>query len=246
LALIVGTLGAIFFSVRFTRPIFANKPTVAAALTQRVPAAAAVLEPAPAVPPVDTSAIGRLTSTPQFETDRKAFAADLVRTGRMSQARADSIAFYAVREAYLRGIPPAVIFGVMLTENAQFVSRAMSNVGAVGLMQVYPKVWLKALSQKFGKDLAADSTNLKYGVFILSTYVKSSLGQVKPQDVTKGLLRYNGCVHGTNTPNCRTYPSKVQRYVENQGESLCGDKSFYDCIAKPFVAGLMGKPEETQ
>ena len=87
---------------------------------------------------------------------------------------------------------------------------------------------------------------MRYGVFILSTYVKSSQGQVKPQDLTKGLLHYNGCVHGTNTPNCRTYPGKVQRYVENQGESLCGDRSFYDCIAKPFIAGLLGKTEETQ
>jgi hypothetical protein len=22
---------------------------------------------------------------------------------------------------------------------------------------------------------------------------------------------------------------------------MCGDKSFYDCIAKPFIAGLFGK-----
>ena len=69
----------------------------------------------------------------------------------MSQARADSIAYYAVRESYVNGIPPAVVFGVMLTENAMFVSGAMSNVGAVGLMQVYPKIWLKELSAKFGK-----------------------------------------------------------------------------------------------
>jgi len=113
-------------------------------------------------------------------------------------------------------------------------------------MQVYPRIWLKALSSKFGRDLAADSTNLKYGVYILSQYMKSTQGKVQPQDITKGLLRYNGCVRGTNTPNCRTYPTKVKNYVERQGESLCGDKSFYECIAKPFVAGLLGKTEETQ
>src|SRR2546423_505869 len=85
----------------------------------------------------------------------------------------ERIARYAVREAFLRGIPPAVIFGIMLTENAQFISRAKSNVGAVGLMQVYPKVWLKDLSRLFGaRDVAADSTNLRFGVFILSTYLK--------------------------------------------------------------------------
>jgi hypothetical protein len=54
-------------------------------------------------------------------------------------------------------------------------------------------------------------------------------------------LKYNGCVKGTNTPNCRSYPSKVKNYVEKEAESLCGDKTFYECIAKPFMNGLLGK-----
>lgn len=237
--LIIGaTVGAIVFSVQHVHPIFANQPKVAQALMKEVPIAKAALSPTPA----DTSAAARAVRSPQFEKDRQAFAADLVRTGHMSPARADSVSYYAVREAYIRGIPPAVVFGVMLTENATFVSSAMSNVGAVGLMQVYPKVWLKALSAKFGHDLASDSTNLKYGIFILSTYMKSKQGSaVTPSAVSSGLLKYNGCVHGSNTPNCYTYPSKVKKYVEKQGTSLCGDKSFYDCIAKPFVNGLLGK-----
>jgi hypothetical protein len=163
----------------------------------------------------------------------------------MPQSRADSIAFYAVREAYRDGIPPAVVFGVMLTENSLFVSSAMSNVGAVGLMQVYPRIWLKALSAKFGRNLAADSTNLKYGVYILSQYVKSDSGRVTPAAIAAGLLHYNGCVRGTNTHGCATYPTKVKTYVERQGNSLCGDKSFYECIARPFVAGLFGQRADT-
>jgi soluble lytic murein transglycosylase-like protein len=133
----------------------------------------------------------------------------------------------------------------MLTENALFVSNAMSNVGAVGLMQVYPKIWLKELGDKFGTDLASDSTNVKYGVYILSEYIKAKKAgsAVTATDVNRGLLKYNGCVRGTNTPNCRTYPTKVRNYVERQAESLCGDKSFYECITKPFVEGLLGKRE---
>ena len=163
-----------------------------------------------------------------------------MKTGRMSQARADSIAYYAVRESYVNGIPPAVVFGVMLTENARFVSGAMSNVGAVGLMQVYPKVWLKALRAKFGSDLATDSTNLKYGIYILSLR-QVRLGQGPAGDLSKGLLRYNGCVRGHEYAALQDYPSKVKTYVEQQGMSICGDKSFYDCIAKPFIAGFLGK-----
>jgi hypothetical protein len=239
IAIILACLAAIIVAVRFIHPVFANQPTVAQAITQKIPVAKAVLAPTPP----DTDRLAQLVKSPQFETDRQAFAASLVKTGRMSQARADSISYYAVRESYRYGIPPAVVFGVMLTENALFVSSAMSNVGAVGLMQVYPKIWLKELRGKFGADLAADSTNLKYGIYILSTYIKhsSDSGGVAAGDLSKGLLRYNGCVRGTNTPNCATYPSKVKTYVEKQGGSICGDKGFYDCIARPFIAGLFGK-----
>lgn len=234
--IILGTVGAIVFSVRHVHPIFANQPSLVSEISRVLPASKAVL-PAPA----DTGKLAQLLASPNFARDRAAFAADLVKTGRMDQARADSIAFYAVRESYVEGIPPAVVFGVMLTENALFVSGAMSNVGAVGLMQVYPKVWLKALSSKFGKDLATDSTNLKYGIYILSQYIKSDSGKVTPSDLSKGLLHYNGCVKGSNTPNCHTYPSKVKTYVDKLGNSICGEKGFFDCIAKPFIAGLFGK-----
>jgi hypothetical protein len=238
-AIILGCLAAIIVAIRFIHPIFTNQPTVAQQITQTIPATKAVLAPTPP----DTDRLARMLKSPQFATDRQAFAASLVKTGRMNQARADSISYYAVREAYRYGIPPAVVFGVMLTENALFVSSAMSNVGAVGLMQVYPKIWLKELRKKFGSDLASDSTNLKYGIYILSTYIKhsSEAGGVAAGDLSRGLLRYNGCVRGTNTPNCRNYPSKVKMYVEKQGGPICGGKGFYDCIAKPFIAGLFGK-----
>ncbi|HEV8234970.1 MAG TPA: transglycosylase SLT domain-containing protein [Gemmatimonadaceae bacterium] len=238
IGVIIVLVAAIIFAVNHERPIFAGQPSVAQSLAERVPLTKPIL--APTASP-DTGRLASLLASPAFAADSANFAADLVRTGRMSQARADSIAYYAVREAYQRGIPPAVIFGVMLTENALFVSNALSNVGAVGLMQVYPKIWLKALGDKFGTDLASDSTNVKYGVYILAEYIKHTGAQVTPSEVQKGLLRYNGCVRGTNTPNCRTYPTKVKNYVERQAESLCGDKTFYQCIAKPFMDGLLGK-----
>jgi len=246
LGIIFVTVCAIVFSVRTMNPIFAGQPTVAASIIKAIPIAKAALPGSDTLGVKDTTQLAKLMKSPQFAKDSAAFAADLVATGHMTPARADSISYYAVREAYRNGIPPAVVFGVMLTENARFVSGAMSNVGAVGLMQVYPKVWLKALSGKFGKDLASDSTNLKYGIFILKQYVKSDSGAVSAGDLSKGLLHYNGCVKGTNTPNCKTYPSKVKTYVEQAGTAICGDKSFYDCIAKPFLTGLLGKKDDAQ
>jgi hypothetical protein len=235
--LVIVTLAAIIVGIRVTNPIFANQPQVVASLTKDLPVTKAVLD---TMAPIRDTLRAAIVALPEFERDRAAFAADLVATGHMDPARADTVAYFAVREAYLRGIPPAVVFGVMLTENSRFVSRALSNVGAVGLMQVYPKVWLKALQEKFGADLATDSTNLKYGVYILSTYIKTDKGVANPGAVNKGLLRYNGCVRGTNTPHCHNYPEKVAGYVKNQGGSICGNKGFYDCIAKPFVEGFTG------
>ena len=236
-ALIVSTLSAIIVGVKVTNPIFANQPEVVEALTKDAPVAKAMLD---TLAPIRDTLRAAIVGMPEFERDRKLFAADLVATGHMDPARADTVAYYAVREAYLRGIPPAVVFGVMLTENSRFVSKALSNVGAVGLMQVYPKVWLKALQEKFGSDLATDSTNLKYGVYILSTYIKTDRGSAQAAAVNRGLLRYNGCVRGSNTPHCHNYPTKVATYVKKQGGSICGSKGFYECIAKPFVEGFTG------
>jgi hypothetical protein len=246
---ILALLAAIGLVASRMQPVYAGRAPVVGAVMR---AAKPELPPAPA-PPMVTGAladsVARIEASPEFADQKSRFAADLVRTGRMSQARADSIAHFAVREAFLRGVPPAVIFGVMLTENAQFISHAKSNVGAVGLMQVYPKYWFKELSKKFSDpNIEADSTNLRYGVFILEHYLKprgkASTGAhvvaTQPGSLMKGLLRYNGCVRGTNTPRCHTYPSKVQRFVERDAESLCGKQDFYRCIAQPFMGALLG------
>jgi len=234
LAAIVVLVGVIVYTVRNTRPIYTTQGTLGEELRKHAP------EVAEAIVPKDTSTVEQILASPKFQEEKRNFYEDVMRLHQVDSARADSIATFAVREAYLRGISPAIIFGVMLTENSRFVTNAKSNVGAVGLMQVYPKVWLKALQEKFGADLSTDSTNLKYGVYILSTYIKTDKGAANAASVNKGLLRYNGCVRGTNTPTCHNYPGKVATYVKKQGGSICGNKSFYDCIAKPFVEGFTG------
>jgi hypothetical protein len=237
LILVCVLLVVIVFTVRNTRPVFATRGTLGEELRKRAPEAAEVLAP------VDSTPIERFMATEKFREEKRNFYEDVMRTGQVDSARADSIATFAVREAYTRNISPALIFGVMLTENARFISGAMSNVGAVGLMQVYPKVWLKKeFSDSLGHDLASDSTNVKYGVFILNRYFnpRTKSGATRTRDYRTALLRYNGCVKGTNTPNCKTYPDKVKRYVEASAKSICDGRSFYACIAKPFIAGFMG------
>jgi hypothetical protein len=237
LAAILLLTGIIIFTVRSMRPVYATRGTLGDELRKRAPNLAA------AIAPNDSSHVDQLMATPKFQQEKRAFFDDLMRLKQVDSARADSIAEVAVREAYVRGISPAIIFGVMLAENARFISGATSNVGAVGLMQVYPKVWLtKEMTDSLGKDLATDSTNVKYGVFILDRYFhpRTKSGGTTNRDWATALLRYNGCVKGTNTPRCHTYPGKVKRFVETQATSICSGRGFYDCIAKPFIAGLFG------
>jgi hypothetical protein len=242
LGAIVVLLGVILYAVRVTRPVYATRGTLGEELRKHAPELAGSIG--------DSTAVDQLMATPKFQEEKRNFFEDVMRLKQVDSARADSIAHFAVREAYMRGISPAIIFGVMLTENSRFISNATSNVGAVGLMQVYPKIWLtKEMKKLFGGDLATDSTNVKYGVFILNQYFrpKDKQGQVRERDWATALLRYNGCVKGTNTPRCHTYPSKVKSFIENQGTSICNGRGFYDCIAKPFIDGLMGgRPDSTR
>ena len=169
---------------------------------------------------------------PQFQKDVDAFASDLRGTGKIDGDRADSIARVAVREAYHRRIPPALVLGVMLTENDAFKSRAKSNVGALGLMQVMPRLWARNLGPILGKNLRDDETNLRYGVYILKHFAKRTADTLDAGDVTRvALLNYNGCVTGSNTKDCRAYPAKVQRHVEMSARETCSGRAFKECVA---------------
>ncbi len=178
---------------------------------------------------------------PQFQRDVDAFATDLRGTGNIGSHRADSIARVAVREAYHRRIPPALVLGVMLTENDAFKPSARSRVGALGLMQIMPRMWTPNLGPILGRDLKDDETNLRYGVYILKHFAKRTSDTLDAAGATRiALLSYNGCVRGRNTPDCKAYPDKVQRHVERSARSICAGTAFRDCVALPLWAALRG------
>ncbi len=246
LGLMVVLVLVIVYTMVNTRPIYSTSGKLGDELRKRAPVVAKVIAPADSA---HSSRVDQLMATPKFQEEKRNFYEDVMRLKQVDSARADSIAEFAVREAYIRGISPAIIFGVMLTENAKFVSKATSSVGAVGLMLVYPKIWLnKEMTALFGSDLVSDSTNVKYGVFILSQYFRprTKTGARRERDWQTALLRYNGCVRGTNTPRCHTYPKKVQKFVEGSAKSICDGRGFYECIGKPFIAGLFGATNGSQ
>ncbi|MDP9200493.1 MAG: lytic transglycosylase domain-containing protein [Gemmatimonadota bacterium] len=126
---------------------------------------------------------------------------------------ARKIATAIVVEGGKRNISPALLVGVVLTEDAKLDPNAKSSVGARGLMQVMPfhiGKWKNCATS----DLFAVDSNICHGVSILADLIKRS------PSVERALLRYNGCVRGTNTPNCHTYSGKVLKFAEQAATQM--------------------------
>jgi soluble lytic murein transglycosylase-like protein len=124
--------------------------------------------------------------------------------------RVNRIAAAVVKEGHRRNIGSALLVGVLLTENPMLNPVARSSVGAIGLMQVMP-----FHAGKWGcasGDLFDIEANICHGVAILADNLKSS------RTLPAALLGYNGCVHGTNTPDCWRYASTVYRLARKGAE----------------------------
>ena len=229
--LIVGLVSAVALAgaLASTRPIFMAR----ASLVRRLFAHEYVDSATVRAPWLTRSSAVALRS-PQFLADRQAFADDLLRTGKVYADRAWEIADVAVREAYTRRVPPALVLGVMLTENDELKSSARSSVGAVGLMQVYQRPW-QGLGKLFGTNLKSDSTNLKYGIYILG-FLANQAGRSADRDSgwRAALLHYNGCKNATNTPDCYSYPDVVKRNVLRNAHYSCGARDFVACVTHPL------------
>lgn len=126
--------------------------------------------------------------------------------------RAQRIASAIVVEAGKRRMNPTLLVGVLLTEDAKLDPQARSSVGARGLFQVMP---FHAGKHGCGSDdLFNIEANVCYGANILNQLMRRS------PSVATALQRYNGCVHGTNTPNCYTYSGKVLRFAEQAASKM--------------------------
>lgn len=112
------------------------------------------------------------------------------------------IALALVREGRQTNIDPRMLLAVLLVENPWLDADARSSVGAVGLMQVMP--FHAGEWEPCSDDLEDIDTNICYGARIFAHYLGATNG-----DLDRALLRYNGCVRGTNTPDCDRYPTHV-------------------------------------
>ena len=233
--LVIGATAAValVFVGSNVRPIFLDQNALARRLV--IPSATPE-ERALRFAPWSRLSFQQSLATPQFLLDRNAFANDLVRTGKASFTRALGLADVAVREAYRRQVPPALVLGVMLTENDELKSTARSRQGALGLMQIHPGPWRSALGDLFGRNLRNDTTNLRYGIYILGHFSKrvAEASDDSSSHWRTTLLRYNGCVRGKNTRDCHTYPDVVRREVQRSARTICAGRDFDGCVIAPL------------
>ena len=111
------------------------------------------------------------------------------------------VARAVVRQAHEEKVAASLIAAVLVTENTTLKPWAESHVGAVGLMQVMPMH-----AGQLGcasADLVNVESNICHGTRILARNLRRTTTS------TAALLRYNGCVRGTNTPDCFQYPVRV-------------------------------------
>jgi hypothetical protein len=115
---------------------------------------------------------------------------------------AERAAVALVRESNGVSLDPRLLLAVLLVENPWLDPTIRSPVGAVGLMQVMP--FHRGQWDGCEPDLEDVDANICHGVRIFADYFRATGGNVE-----RALLRYNGCVRGTNTPNCHQYPYHV-------------------------------------
>jgi soluble lytic murein transglycosylase-like protein len=112
------------------------------------------------------------------------------------------VAVALVREARRTELEPRLLLAVLLVENPWIDPGISSFMGAQGLMQVMP--FHRGQWKPCEPRLDDVDANICHGARIFAWNLKAAKG-----NVDKALLRYNGCVNGTNTPDCHQYPNHV-------------------------------------
>ena len=127
-------------------------------------------------------------------------------TFNIPQSKANTIVAEAFRNGLKRDLQPELILAVIAVEST-FREKAVSSVGARGLMQVMPSAHPKKVKSIGGlRALYDPKKNISVGTHILAQYLDLSAGNLR-----RTLLRYNGSLSDSRS----RYPEKVLR-VYNQ------------------------------
>jgi soluble lytic murein transglycosylase-like protein len=91
---------------------------------------------------------------------------------------------YEAKRAHL---DPQLILAIITVES-KFQQMAISNSGAVGIMQIMP-FWIAQLNDTLTHNLFDVQTNIRYGCMILNFYLQTNNG-----NIYRALAAYNGSV----------------------------------------------------
>jgi len=139
-----------------------------------------------------------LASKPKLDDtdfERLVWVKDIVHTIRpwvSDPVEAESIAQSVYMNSKLVKLSPELVLSVIAVESA-FDHFAISNVGAVGLMQIMP-FWKKELGQP-SDNLLQIETNVRYGCVILRHYINHH------RNLDRALGAYNGSLGRMKYPN---------------------------------------------
>jgi hypothetical protein len=139
------------------------------------------------VPKVDT------LQQPDFE--ETVWLQDIVQTIRpwvSDESEAEVIAHWVYVYSVRFDLSPELILGIIAVES-QFDHFAVSNVGAIGLMQVMP-FWKKELGSA-DDNLLEIETNVRYGCAIIRHYID------RYKKLDRALAAYNGSLGRKKYPN---------------------------------------------
>ncbi|MBW3627731.1 MAG: lytic transglycosylase domain-containing protein [Gemmatimonadetes bacterium] len=182
--------------------------------------------PAPQLTPAGPGAPGSVSET-AIAADLRSLARSMGVEERLDERRVVALAPMIAAEAARYALPAALLIAIIQLES-EYNPDARSRVGATGLMQVMPW-WPRDLGYRFGKDLTDESTNVRYGSWVLQDALEATDG-----DVRRALLRYNGCRTGSNTPGCFSYPDRIRRLVERVATATCSGRGWEECVVAPL------------
>ena len=116
--------------------------------------------------------------------------------------KAQQIVTAAVRNSEIHQVDPELILAIIAVEST-FKERAVSRVGARGLMQVMPSAHGRKIREIGGHHALFDPVkNIHVGSRILANYLDDHSGNLR-----RALLSYNGSLHLRRS----SFPEKVMR-----------------------------------
>jgi soluble lytic murein transglycosylase-like protein len=155
---------------------------------------------------VDYLSLGNRYTTNNQTQKAKVLASFIQDKFNIPQSKASTIVAEAFRNGRKRDLQPELILAVIAVEST-FKEKAVSPVGARGLMQVMPSAHPKKVRSIGGlRALYDPKKNISVGTHILAQYLDLSAGNLR-----RTLLRYNGSLRDSRS----RYPEKVLR-VYNQ------------------------------